>query len=114
MLWNAERQQRFDELRLAELSRRLNDAELAELAALTSMLEADEIGYLAPAVTQIQAEQHQLQSQLVTLQNENADLAQLLRQQQQLVADARQWLMQFEQRHRAIRRLGSPTTSAVK
>jgi hypothetical protein len=37
MSWNAERQQRFDELRLAELSRRLNDAELAELAAATSI-----------------------------------------------------------------------------
>ncbi len=94
MKWNAESQRRFDELRRAELNEALTEDEQAELAALVDILGQDEVRALAPAVAQIQVEQRLLESQIEAAAKENAELAKLLNQQQQLVADARRWLVQ--------------------
>lgn len=86
MPWNSNMQSRFDELRRAELNETLTADEQAELAALVDVLYEDEGRALTPAVAQMQAEQQLLQSQIEAGQGENAELARLLNQQQQLVA----------------------------
>ncbi len=110
MTWNAELQARFDSLRLAEIAGTLTATEADELVELIHALEADEMAYLSPAIDLLRREQDELHKQLTVTQTENAELAGLLSQQQQLVADARRWLSQFDQRHVAIRQAYSRLT----
>ena len=102
MKWTAEQQTLFDQLRARELAGTLTTEEQVRLAELIAMLEAEEARYLAPVAARMCAEQAALHEQLETLQTENEALARLLNQQEQLVADARHWLAQFEQRHLQI------------
>ena len=102
MSWNAERQARLDQLRTREQAGLLAASEQTELAELMAALEADEASLIAPALTRLRAEQAMLRERLSVLQTENEELARLLGQQEQLAADARHWLSQFEQRHRSI------------
>lgn len=102
MEWNAEAQARFDQLRLRELAGALTPQEEAELAALVAGLEADEARCLAPAAERLRAEHEALRERLRALQAENEELARLLSQQEQLAADGRRWLAEFEARHRLI------------
>ncbi|MGE0825234.1 MAG: hypothetical protein AB7G75_16460 [Candidatus Binatia bacterium] len=96
-------QSRFDQLRTSELAGTLSTQEEAELAQLTAMLESEETQRLAPTFARLRIEHAVLQEKLQTLQTDNEELAKLLHQQEQLVADARRWLTQFEQRHLLIR-----------
>lgn len=102
MNWNAEMQSRFDQLRASELAGTLTAEEEAELTKLIESLEAEEARQLAPVLTRRSAEQTALREKLLALQADNEDLAKLLHQQEQLVADTRRWLTQFEQRHLLI------------
>jgi predicted nuclease with TOPRIM domain len=113
MKWTAEQQTLFDELRARKLAGTLTTEEQARLDELTQMLEAEETRYLAPAVAQMRAEQTVLREQLETLQTDNEALARLLNQQEQLVADARHWLAQFEQRHSQIQQAYTRLTGEV-
>jgi len=113
MHWNAEKQTQFDQLRARELAGTLTAAEAAELAELVATLEADEARRYAPAVERVRAEQAALRERLRKLQTENEELATLLNQQEQLVADARRWLAQFEQRHRLIQQAYTRLTGEV-
>jgi hypothetical protein len=99
MNWNAQMQARFDQLRASELAGALTAEEEAELAKLVAMLESEEAQRLAPTFARVRTEQAVLQEKLKTLQTGNEELAKLLHQQEQLVADAQRWLAQFEQRH---------------
>jgi hypothetical protein len=99
MNWNAEMQARLDQLRASELAGALAAEEEAELTKLIEMLEAEEAQRLAPAFIRLHAEQATLREKLRALQTGNEELAKLLHQQEQLVADAHRWLAQFEQRH---------------
>lgn len=110
MKWSAELQARFDTLRLAEFAGTLSAAEADELAELTQTLQADDAVSLRPAMDRLRREQDELHEQLTSVQAENEELARLLSQQQQLVADARRWLSQFDQRHSAIRQAYSRLT----
>ena len=49
-------------------------------------------------------ERLEIQTALKQRESENARLAQLLEQQEQLVTDAKGWIDEFEARHRAIYR----------
>jgi predicted nuclease with TOPRIM domain len=102
MNWNAQMQARFDQLRASELAGSLGIEEETELAKLIEMLEAEEAQRFAPSFARMCAEQAALHEKLKTLQNGNEELAKLLHQQEQLVADAHRWLTQFEQRHLLI------------
>ncbi len=99
MAWSDEQQQRFDTLRLRALSTDLSPAEQAELDALqTQLADAWPLDLEA-----LQTEQADLRTRLTRAQTENEALAQLLNQQEQLVAEARQWLARFESRHQQLR-----------
>jgi septal ring factor EnvC (AmiA/AmiB activator) len=113
MNWTTEQQALFDELRARELAGTLTTEEQARLAELTAILEAEEARYLAPVTARMRAEQAALREQLETLQTENEALARLLNQQEQLVADARHWLAQFEQRHSQIQQAYTRLTGEV-
>jgi len=67
-------QERFDQLRLADLAGMLTDEDQAELAALTAILEADELEQLAPGIEQMRKEQEVLRRHLEVVQAENAEL----------------------------------------
>lgn len=113
MDWTAETQAVFDELRARELAGTLTAEEQARLTELTQALEAEEARYLEPVIAQIQAEQAVLYERLKAFRAENEALARLLNQQEQLVADARQWLAEFEQRHRQIQQAYTRLTGEV-
>lgn len=93
---------RLLELRLKDLEGSLTAAEAEELANLMASLEAEEATTLAPAMATLQSEQEALRERLHKLQTENDELAKLLGQQEQLVNEARGWLLDFARRHKAI------------
>jgi hypothetical protein len=101
--WTAETDARFNELRVRELAGSLSDTEQIELAQLIQVIEAEEANQLASAISRQQAEQTTMRSRLHLQQAENAELVVVLSQLEQLAADARRWLAEFEQRHAKIR-----------
>lgn len=103
MVWNSDLQTRFDSLRLGEIDGTLTEAEAHELVQLIQALEAEEHSRLQPAMHHLLQEQVALRQRLAQINRDNAELAKLLSQQQQLITDARRWLTQFEQRHLMIR-----------
>jgi len=113
MNWTAKQQSLFDELRTRELTGTLTTEEQGRLTNLTTILEAEETRYLAPVIAQMRVEQTSLRERLETLQVGNEDLARLLNQQEQLVADARHWLAQFERRHLQIQQAYTHLTGEV-
>ena len=103
MQWTEEMQLRFNELRPKELARTLSAEEKGELAALFSVIEADEKQYLAGAMTRLCEENALQQAQIEKRQQETMELARIISQQEQLLADAHRWLAEFDHRHRMIR-----------
>jgi hypothetical protein len=99
MAWDKDKQFRFDQLRLNQLAGSITDQERAELAELTAEIESAEAGSLVPAFDRVREQRVAFTEQLRRMQIENEELAMLLGQQEQLVADARYWLAQLEQRH---------------
>lgn len=113
MKWSDEKQAQFDELRQRELTGTISDAEQHELEALTNMLTqiADEA--LLPANERLQRELTELETRLKERQDENEELAKLLHQQEQLTAESRQWLHDFDRRHAQIREKYTRLTGEV-
>jgi hypothetical protein len=100
--WNDPSAPRLLQLRLKELKGILTSTEAEELAAYFEQLEQEESRRLAPALATLEAEQTILRERLQQTQAENAELASLLSQQEQLVVEARRWLAEFRARHNAI------------
>jgi len=98
MNWSDEQQARFDELRQRERSGALNAAEQQELDSLITTLTQAADEALFPAISRLQHEQVKLEARLRQRQYENEALAKLLHQQEQLTAESRQWLRDFERR----------------
>lgn len=103
MNWDDTQQTRFDELRQRELTADLSPEEQAELDALTVLLTQDADRTLLAAIDRLQQEQVELESRLEQRQIENEELANLLSQQEQLAAESRRWLADFDRRHAKIR-----------
>jgi hypothetical protein len=113
MNWSDEKQSRFDDLRQRELAGTLSAADRQELDALTALLtQAADISLL-PAITRVQHEQAELEARLLKQQHENEELAMLLHQQEQLTAESRQWLRDFDRRHTQIRETYTRLTGEV-
>lgn len=94
---------RFDSLRLKEITGELTLPEQVELDELTQTLETEEAQNLAPFFEQKQREHKVLREKLEEVQRENEGLAKLISQQEQLAADARHWLAEFDRRNAQIR-----------
>ncbi len=89
MEWNDKKQARLDALQTAELAGTLDEAGKTELATLIEAVEAEERERLAPALAQMRAEQTALWRKVKESQTANDQLATLVAQQEQLLADAR-------------------------
>ena len=113
MNWSDEKQARFDDLRQRELAGTLSAAEQQELEALTAMLTQAADDSLLPAITRLQREQAELEARLQQRQHENEELAKLLHQQEQLAADSRQWLRDFDRRQAQIRETYTRLTGEI-
>jgi predicted nuclease with TOPRIM domain len=113
MHWSDKEQARFDELRQRELAGTLSTFEKQELDSLVAALTqaADEV--LLPAVARLEHEISELETRLQDRQHENEELAKLLHQQEQLTAESRQWLRDFDRRHAQIRETYTRLTGEV-
>ncbi|WP_437954436.1 hypothetical protein WME76_22865 [Sorangium sp. So ce119] len=92
MSWTKDDQSKLDRLRGKELSGTLTEPEQAELAALMARIEAEEAALLAPEMARLRAEAGDVAAELARVESENEQLAQLMAQQQALVADTRRFL----------------------
>ena len=113
MKWTKELEERFTELRQRELGGMLNEAEEFELIELMAMLETGEATQFVNVIAHLNAEQAMLRARLQTSQTDNENLAKVLNQQEQLVADARKWLVEFEKRHTMIQQSYTRLTGEV-
>lgn len=113
MNWSDEQQTRFDELRQQELVGTLNEAGIAELATLIALLTQDADDALLSAIDRLHNEQVVLEARLQQRQQENEELAKLMHQQEQLTAESRQWLRDFDRRHAQIRKTYTRLTGEV-
>ncbi|AGP33217.1 hypothetical protein SCE1572_01085 [Sorangium cellulosum So0157-2] len=102
MSWTKDDQSRLDRLRDKELSGTLTEPEQAELAALMARIEAEEAALLAPEMARLRAEAGDVAAELARVESENEQLAQLMAQQQALVADTRRFLEEFDRRRASI------------
>lgn len=113
MNWSNEKQARFDDLRQRELAGTLSAADQQELESLTAMLTQAADEALLPAIERLQRELMELETRLQQRQYENEELAKLLHQQEQLTAESRQWLRDFDRRHAQIRESYTRLTGEV-
>jgi hypothetical protein len=102
MSWTKEDQSKLDHLRGKELAGTLAEPEQEELAALMARVEAEEAAVLAPAMARLRAEAGDLTAELGRVEGENEQMAQLMAQQQALVADTRRFLEEFDRRRASI------------
>lgn len=102
MSWTTADQARLDHLRERELTGTLDDGAQAELAALMARVEAEEASALAPEMAHLRAGVTELDQKLSALREESQELARLLAQQQSLAADARRFLVEFDERRSSI------------
>lgn len=117
MSWTRDDQSELDRLRGKELAGTLTEPELAELSALMARVEAEEAAVLAPEMGRLRAEARDLAAELASVEGENEQLAQLMAQQQALVADTRRFLEEFDRRRASIldgltRVAGGPLSAA--
>ena len=101
--WNADKQRRLDALNARQLAGTLNAAERRELARLVAEVEAEEAARLAPAMAQAHREQVILRRKVRQSQANNEQLAALVAQQEQILADARRTLKDLQRRRQMIR-----------
>lgn len=101
--WITEKQQRLNVLSAQQLAGTLTAAERRELASLITEIEAEEAVRLAPAMAELQREQDALRRKLRRSQSENEQLAALIAQQEQILADARRTLKELQRRRQGIR-----------
>ncbi len=110
MEWNEQLADRFDELRLKQIAGVLSPKEQAELSQLIQTIESGESALLTTYFDHVAAENVRLQTKLQAVQDENEALGQLVVQQEQLVADARRWLAEFDRRNTQIQKSYSHLT----
>ena len=102
MQWNETLQTRFNELRQRELAGMLDEEEQYELAKLYAIIDADEEIYLGGAIERMGKIAATAQKEISEIQKDNASLARIISQQEQLIQDANRWLAEFERRHELL------------
>ena len=95
-MWDEVKQARFNALRIAERQETLTEAEGVELLALTQELDALEAAYLQPVTERVRQEREALGEQ-------NSKLEELLREQQDYLAEIRTLVADLEVRARQWR-----------
>ena len=101
-MWNDEKQHRFDALRLKEAQGVLSDAELQELQAFFAELEAEETGTLKKGMEQLDARLDVFRAEKGRVEAKNEHLAAIVAEQEQLLADAREYLTNLRRKQAAL------------
>jgi len=102
-MWDDEKQHRFDELRLKEVQGVLSDAEVRELQAFFAKLEAEEAASLKKGMEQLDAHFNSLRAEKERVEAKNERLAVIVVEQEQLLADAREYLTSLRRKQAALR-----------
>jgi len=84
-MWNQEKQQRLDALRVREAEERLPEEERAELETLFAELDAEEAEALRPALERMQHQQTELLAEKKHLRAEAVQLERIIHAQEQLL-----------------------------
>jgi hypothetical protein len=87
-MWNEDKQQRLDALRVREAESTLTDAERVELEALFAELDAEEAKAIRPALERMERQQAELHAAKVQLEAETAQLKRIISEQEQRIAAA--------------------------
>jgi len=91
-MWNNEKQQRFDALRLKEAQGILNNGEIQELQAFFAELEAEEVETFRQGMERMDARRDSLRAEKAHTKARNKQLAAIVAKQEQLLAEARNYL----------------------
>lgn len=100
--WTKETQARFDHLRAKESAGPLTATEKAELVALTAKVEAKEAQLLDRAIVRLRGNVDALTQAVRDVESRREALARLFAQQQQLAADVRRFVAEFDHRRSFI------------
>jgi hypothetical protein len=92
IMWNDEKQHRFDALRLKEAQGVLSDAQAQELQALFAELESDEAETLKEGMAKLDVRLDSLRAEKESIEAKNERLAAIVAEQEQLLVDAREYL----------------------
>jgi len=101
-MWNQEKQQRLDALRVREAQEVLSETERAELEALFAELDADEAEAMRPALERMQHQQTELLAEKKHLRAEAAQLERIANAQEQLLAEAGAYLFDLRTKRIAL------------
>jgi len=102
-MWNDEKQQRFDALRLKEAKGTLTDAEAQELQVFFAKLEAEETKTLKKGMEQLDARLDSLLAEKEHVEARNERLTAIVAEQERLLADAREYLTQLKRKQTVLR-----------
>lgn len=97
-IWTVEKQQRLDALRLGEAQSTLSDAEHAEMEALFAELDADEARAMRTVFANMDRTKVELQQEIEARAAEALRLERIVREHEQLLAEARACLSQLRAR----------------
>src|SRR5579862_9492796 len=97
-MWNEDKQQRLDRLRIREADGSLTETQRAEMETLFGELDAEEATALRPAMQRMQRRQAALRAEKEQLAAEAAQLERIARAQEELLADACSYLDQLRAR----------------
>jgi hypothetical protein len=97
-MWTEEKQQRLDDLRLREARGSLTAAEQTEMDALFAELDAEEAEAMRPALERMEKTQAELQQEIDRRTAEATRLERIVREHEQLLAEARSCLAQLRAR----------------
>lgn len=101
-MWNKEKQQRLDALRLREAQGALLDVERTEMRALFAELDAEEAEAMRPALERMQQRQAELYADKKRLEEDAAQLERIVNEQEQLLVDARSYLAHLRSKRAAL------------
>lgn len=96
------KQQRLDALRVREAQEILSEAERAEMEALFVELDAEEAEAMRPALERMQHQQAELFAEKKRLRAEAAQLERIISAQEQLLAEARSYLVDLRTKRAAL------------
>jgi len=101
-MWNEDKKQRLDALRIREAQGTLTSEERAELESLFAELDADEATALAPALERMRQQQTALRVEREQLKVEVAALERIAEEQEQLLAEANAYLSGLRAKRSAL------------
>lgn len=93
---------RMTELRLRVIRGEATAQEEVEVAAFLQEIEVQEAERLQPTMARMNAEAERLELEIASLESEAGELADIAAQYEQLIADTRAFLGEFESRHKRL------------